>query len=159
MSTLTQFLGSTGPISSIVNYYSSGGVNSAVAIVASSVNGCKEITPPTLTLAATLYTALTVTGRGCVNIISAYTGNTTSRTVRLQVIVDGVTIFDATTDAITTSGHGLVAVGQVGDAGGTGVSQVFQPVLFNASLVVKVASSVPTDATNIKVGANYEVWA
>ena len=138
MSALTQFLGN-GPTTSVVNYFSSGGVRSTVVLTGSQYNGGKEVLSGALT-ANTLATVLSVTGSGSVPYLACYVKDTTSRSVRMEVTVDGVVVFDATSDtAGTASGTGILAAGA---AGGSPTSVQGDPIQFNFSLVVKIASSL-----------------
>ena len=102
--------------------------------------------------ANTLATALSVTGPGVLKWLAQYAMDTTSRTMRLQVIIDGVTVYDATTSACTTADLGQVAVG-VANAGGVATYPPhLEQLTFVSSLVVKVASSLSeTD----KLGLGY----
>lgn len=148
---------STGPVKTIVNYYSSGGVVSTNALAATETNNCKAISTSAGSVAGgTLKNALSLTGRGRLNLLSAVSVDATARTIRCQVIIDGVTIFDATTSSVSSIGYGMCAVGAM--SGSTPIAQVFQPIDFNTSCLVKVASSV-TEADKINLAANYETWS
>lgn len=149
------FKGSSGPIATIVNYYSAGSVVSTNSLAANDTNNLKETLSGALTATVLSAALISITGRGRLNSLVAYTKDVTSRTVRLQVVVDGVTVFDATSSATTTSGAGLVAVGTM--EGSTPSAQVFQPIDFNTSLSIKVASSI-TETNKVAIGANYETW-
>ena len=144
MSTLSQFVGG-GVTTSIVNAHSSGSTFSD-SLDARSVNGAREVLSGALT-ANTLATLLTITGAGSVPMLSAYTKNITSRTVRLVVEVDGVSVFDATSSAITLASNGIFAAGHATSAGITPGA----PIVFSSSLVVKVASSL-TETNLIAIG-------
>lgn len=151
MSTLSQFAGKAAT-RVIVNGHSSGSTASGATAVAGGQ--FKTVASGALT-ANTLATALTVTGAGWCSAIHALTADTTSRTVRLQVIVDGVTAFDATSSAITTAASGLIAVGSpVTNSGGSVQLQEGAPIRFNASLVIKIASSL-SETDKINVGYRY----
>ena len=141
MSTLSQFLGG-GVTTAIVNAHSSGGT-SATLLGATVENGAREVLSGALT-ANTLSTLLTITGSGRVPLLSAYTKDATSRTVRLVVDVDGVTVFDATSSAVASgSTPGIFAAG-FRDSGGSFFAA--EPIVFSSSLVVKVASSLSETA-------------
>jgi hypothetical protein len=146
MSVLSQFIGGS-PTTSIVNYFSSGGVRAGVALTASAYNNAKEALSGALT-AGNLATVLTVTGGGNVSYLACYPKDTTSRSVRMEVTVDGVVAFDATSDvAAATAGHGILAAGFLfGSTGGPGY-----PILFNSSLVVKVATSVASETDKVAI--------
>lgn len=150
---ISQFFGVEGPVTSIVNYYSAGGVQSSVSIASSDLSITKETLSGALT-AGTLATVNNISGRGRVNIVTAYSKDATARTIRVQVIVDGTTVFDATSNSISTTGRGVVALGVIDN---TGSASAFQPIRFNTSLVVKVASSL-TETDKIATGINYELW-
>lgn len=142
----------SGPIASIVNYFSAGGT-SAANLTASALSNTKETTSGALT-ANTLFARHSLTGRGRLNLLTVYAKDSTSRTIRAVVIVDGVTVFDATTNAITVSGTGTCPVGTVTADG----SLVFQPIDFQSSLVIQIASSL-TETDKIATGINYETWS
>ncbi len=144
MSTLSQFLGG-GVTTAIVNAHSSGWT-SATNMQAGAFNGGREVLSGALT-AGTLATLLTVTGGGQVPMLSAYAKDTTSRTVRLVVEVDGVTAFDATSSAVTAANSGIFAAGWRGSSG----MEPAQPIVFASSLVVKVASSL-TETDKVAIG-------
>lgn len=149
MSNLNQFLSgvqSRSPVS-IVNAISTNGWSETII---SAPQGVKEILSGALT-AATLATLLTVTGQGILNIAAIYNKDATARTLRLQIVIDGVTVFDSTSASIATAGgRGGVAVGYVSGsvlAGGAAVP-------FNTSLVIKAASSL-TETDKIAIGVAY----
>ena len=138
MSTLTQFAGG-GATTSVVNYYSSGSVQSPSNIAGHSTINAKAVVSGGLT-ANVLAELLSVTGAGEVPWLCAFTNDTTSRTVRIKVTVDGVSVFDATSSAITTSGIGTVVVGHSPSTNYH--TQAPAPLRFNQSLLVEVASSL-----------------
>jgi len=146
MSALTQFLGS-GPTTAVVNFFSSGGVRSSVTLVASQHNNAKEELSGAL-VANTLKTLLTVTGGGSVPYLACYPMDTTSRSVRMEVTADGVVVFDATSNAAgVTAGFGILAAG----CAGTGQAMHGDPITFNSSLVVKVATSVASETDKVAI--------
>ena len=150
MSTFTQF-GGGAPTTSIVNAFSSGGA-SASSVQAQTLNNAAAVLSGVLT-ANTLKTVLTVTGGGEVPFLSVYANDTTSRTVRIKVTVDGVSVFDATSNAITVANTGMMVIGI-----GTSTSYITQapaPLRFNSSLLVEIASSLSeTDKVSIAYTLN-----
>ena len=122
----------------IVNEYSIGGkslANLAVGqqgIAVTSGSGTANV----------LATLLTVNGAGYCPYLICYSNSAVpTHTIRCQVIVDGVTVYDATSDSIaTTTWRGMCVVDSVPSAtsnsDGTGV-----PIRFNSSLIVKACSS------------------
>lgn len=145
MSFASQFAGAPAT-RSIVNAYSSGGSQAATIQAAAAGNNAREVLSGALT-ANTLKDIVSITGSGQIDYLAAYTKNTTSRTVRLVVILDGVTVFDATSNAIVATNYGLPAVGQ--NVGGAWARSA--PIRFNASCVIRVASSL-TETDFVAVG-------
>ena len=76
------------------------------------------------------------------------TNDATARTMRMEVVADGVTVFDSTTASVAATGSGFWAV-----ANGQVTSSIYvstNPIVFNSTLTVKVASSLTeTDKTQI----------
>jgi hypothetical protein len=139
MSTLSQFSGGAAT-RSVVNLWSAGGASST-SVGAGSANGAREVLSGALT-ANTLKTLVSISTGGQISYLSAYSANATSRTIRLVVICDGVTVFDATSNAIAASGTGMRAAGS-----GTAPTGVIR---FNASCVIQVASSL-TETDSVAV--------
>lgn len=132
-------LGNSGnaPTKSVVNAFSSGGASVAGLTASATTNMAKETLSGALT-ANTLKTLLTVSTPGQSGYLVAYSKDTTSRTIRLRVTIDGTVVFDATSNAITVTGTGLAVVAS-GAATAVGSSE---PIRWNSSLVVEVASSL-----------------
>ena len=140
MSNLSQFIGGNKPPKALVNYATSGVAGYTSTYGQSTLSGALT--------AATLKGVLNVSGSGVVNYVAAWVMDTTSRTLRIKVILDGVTIADVTSSAITTSLYGLIAVG----AGGS--STTIDHLTFNTSLVVQIASSL-TETDKITTNIMY----
>lgn len=156
MSTMSQLYGGgAGPVSAIVNYFSSGGTSAPSNIGVGLVNNSKEVLSGSLT-ANTLASlpGFPQTGRGRLNLLTAFTKDATSRTIRVQIVVDGTTIYDATSGAIANTGGGVVPVGVV--ISSTGALEM-QPIDYQSSLDIKVASSL-TESNKVACGINHEVW-
>ncbi len=152
MSNIIQFFGSSRPPTSIVNGSSDGSYAIGFDLSAASEYNLKEVATGALT-ADTLKTILTVSSSGVLNNLILGKIDATSRTIRLQVIVDGTTVFDATGSADTDETHTLLAVGNYNNTyGGAGGGRV----PFNTSLVVKAASSL-TETDKLVLLTAYEV--
>ena len=150
MSNLNQFLSgvmSRSP-TSIVNKFSSNGW--VIEPVPTTYANTKEILSGALT-SATLATLLTVTGAGVLNIASIYTKDATTRTLRIQIVIDGTTVLDSTSASGSISNQGGIVVGY---ATGTSNGSSGADVPFNTSLVIKVASSL-TETDKIAIGVSY----
>lgn len=144
----------SGPVATIVNYYSSGGVNSAAALTAGAAANCKLEVSGSLT-AATLATAYSLTGRGRLNLFAVYTMDATPRTIRVKITIDGTVVFDATSSSISNSGYGVVPVGVLS---GTTGSLAFQPIDFQTSCLIEYASDLTESGKFTRV-VNYETWS
>ena len=126
----------------IVNVCSAGGVKptiSAPPAEKSSLSGALT--------ANTLATVLSISGvGGTLNLVATMNLDNTSRTIRIKITLDGVSVFDATSSAITTQTQGLIAVGYLSDVG----TPFPNPVPFKNSCLVQIASSITeTDLTRI----------
>lgn len=152
MSNLLQFIGSplTSPPAVIVNRYSAGGVHFVSNISANT--SFENILSGALT-ATTYKEVLGISGAGVISIALAYAVDTTSRTIGLKLIFDGqaVAAFDAVTDAITTTGHGLFAIGIMDIAS---VVILPEPMVFYSSLSILVKSSL-NETDKISLGVLY----
>ena len=152
MSVFTQFTGGR-KITSIVNSDSAGGTLSGVHL--DLERGCKQV--PGGVTAGVLATVLTLSGRGSLNFVSAWAVDTTLRTIRLVVTIDGTVIFDSTSSSTGVQGTGIVAVGASGvQASATIGVPHFQPIRFYSSCLVQIASSL-TETNKVTCNLNYEV--
>lgn len=140
MSYLSQFFGAQRATAAIVNAHSSG---SPAGITLSSLQLAKGVLSGALT-ANTLATIVTLTGQGFVPVCAVQQEDATSRTLRLQVIVDGVTAFDSTSAASTTQYRALVAAGSMiqTSAGNYQLADGYPGIRFFVSCVIKIASSL-----------------
>ena len=143
------FKGANGPVASIINAFSSGGTATAYSL---SSNNVLEQLSGSLT-ADTLKTMVSHTGRGRVNALMIYTKDGTSRTLRCKLTVDGVVVFDATSNAVASPGWGMIVIG-----GAITNSVEFQPIDYQESLLVEIASSL-TETDKVAIGVNRETWA
>ena len=112
--------------------------------------------------ANTLITVLSVVGRGVISCLLMAAINSTGRTQRIKVTLDGVVIFDATS-FITQNNAGSVTACVIGgvfhvtsDLNGTSsVSMpIYEPLLFNASLLVEYSSSL-TEINAARIAYRY----
>lgn len=130
MSTLSQFGGGVKPPTALINYCSDAG-----SYTTANAPGSYSLkrTLSGATTANTLKSVLNITGSGVISFLSAHCADGTSRTVRLKVTLDGVVVFDTTSIALSTAGFGLIAIGD---------PTAFDPITFNKSLLVEIASSL-----------------
>lgn len=153
MSNLAQFMGGARPPSSIINEFAAGSVSTTGAPLAAAPG--KQILSGSLS-AATLSTVLSITGAGILMWAALRTMDATSRTVRAKVTIDGVVVFDATSNAIAQSGDGIVIVGGILQASGNTPAEYAQ-VAFNVSLLIQIASSL-TETDKIALKTAYQVY-
>lgn len=141
MSDLAQFFGGQLATTAIVNAHSSG---SPAGISLSTVQQLAKAVLSGALTADTLATVVSISGRGWVPICAVQQEDTTSRTLRLQVIVDGVTVFDSTSAASTTQYRGIVAAGNhtQDTSGKYQLTDSSNAIRFLTSCVIKVASSL-----------------
>lgn len=151
MSTLGQFVGGER-VASLV-----GTPQTSTAMANVSAQAAATVALSGAMTSAVLKTALTITGRGRVNWLGMYCNDATSRTLRMKITLDGTVIRDTTSAAIAVSLSGFVGLGSgkyVADA----PAVVFQPLVFNATLLVEIASSL-TETDKASFAYNYEVFA
>jgi hypothetical protein len=102
--------------------------------------------------AGTLKTILSVTGRGALTYLDVGVKDTTSRTSRLRVTIDGTVVYDETNSAAAAAKI-VVALGAMIDTyNGQGLDGV--PLLFDASLRIEYASSL-TEINKASIGYIY----
>lgn len=155
MSVLSQFAGGER-VSSLV----------ATSLESASMDTAAQHANATRTLsgamaAATLQTALSISGRGRVNLACLYQNDATSRTIRMKITLDGTVIKDHTSATSTTANKGFCGIGVCTYVGGPSVV-IYQPVKFSSSLLIQIASSrIESGAGNdqLTFGVNYELFA
>lgn len=95
------------------------------------------------TTAGVLKTVLSLSGTGVISFLAMGSADSTSRTHRLKVTLDGVVIFDATTAATANTTFVFSAIGcVVNTAASTHSAPNFEPLSFNTSLLIEYADSL-----------------
>jgi hypothetical protein len=153
MSSLSQFSGGTRIASSLV-----GTPPVSIQLANSAAVACATLALTGVCAAGVLKTALSITGKGCVNWLALFAADATARTLRIKITSDGVVIRDFTSTSLTTSLSGTVAVGASASVniGGLVNSVVFQPVYFGKSMLIEIASSL-SETDKSYAAYNYEV--
>ncbi len=146
MSSLLQFVGANRAPASLVNAFSSG----TPAGAAITTTNTLEILSGAVT-SGNLKTVLSHTGAGAIKNLVVYTKDSTSRTVRLKLTLDGVAAFDSTTAAISSSNNGMAVIGSTAATPG-------EKVFYNSSLTVEVASSL-SETDKIAIGVVRETYS
>jgi hypothetical protein len=157
MSAIEQFFGGQRAPKTLVN-----GTNVAAAVCTNIYTASTSPAKTTLSgamTAATLKTALSLTGQGTVSYIALRANDATSRTVRLKITIDGVVVFDPGVSAANiTAGRGITAIGATtADGASLQTGIVLQPIYYNNSFLVEIASSLTeTDSlTFLSIHATY----
>ena len=148
MSTLSQFLGSSGiKPAGIINGTAVATFHRAQSSMATSITGLIGTTAVTPTVtgaltANTLATVLSLSGKGVISFAGCASFDATSRTHRMKITLDGVVIYDATTAATTNVADYLLPIGSVTNHATLSPGVIFEPIVFNTSLLIEYASSV-----------------
>jgi hypothetical protein len=121
--------------SAIVNFYSDGGKKSSSGIAPLDI---KQVLSGALDT-ATYKELVGITGSGVLNFVSVTAQNATSRTIGCKIVMDGVTVFDAVSSAITGADIGILPVGAIL---GAYVTPLFDSLPFYSSLSIQVKSSL-----------------
>lgn len=154
MTTLSQFAGGARVPAALIQANSVSGWAGISASLDNNlqVSGAKAILSGALT-ANTLATVLSITGAGSMRLLGITTVDATSRTLRLQLTLDGVVAFDSTSASIAAANSGDVVV--AGSVGASGIGAFGEADLpFKTSCVVKVASSL-TETDKVKIRTKY----
>lgn len=96
--------------------------------------------------ANTLSTILSLSGKGVISYLGALPVDTTSRTHRFKVTLDGTVIYDATSSATTAVTRLMNVIGQIYQPAANSSVVVTEPIFFNTSLLIEYASSVSETA-------------
>ena len=134
---------------SVVHRHSSNGVNCLPSMNSGGASYGKATQTGALTAGVLSSALINISGTaGELTSLYMTTNDATARTMRMEVVADGVTVFDSTTASVAAIGSGFWAV-----ANGQVTSSVYvttNPIVFNSTLTVKVASSLTeTDKTQI----------
>lgn len=121
--------------SSVINAHSSGGTSQTFNV---AINA-RALLSGAMT-AGTLSTLLNVpSGAGRMPLCALSTNDSTARTARLRITVDGVVVFDATSASMSGTGVGIFAAGY--NPGSNTISPS-DPIVYTRSLKVEAASSL-----------------
>lgn len=147
------FEGGAGPVTSIVNGYSAGGVTPPAMPSPPEMN-VKETLSGAVT-GGTFVTIVNVTGRGALNWAGVKTKDATARTVSLKITIDGTVAFNAASAAVGASDRGIVGVGSWHASATNGN---YQPTPFYQSMKIEITQSL-SETDKISALYAYEVWA
>ena len=118
-----------------------------LSAAAANANGLPSVSSGALT-AGVLAQVLNITGPGVLEFLSVINNNATSRTMRIKLVIDGVTVLDGTSAALTAAGTAClvgnlvwISPNPIASLGG---------IPFKTSCVLSVASSL-TEAAPFNV--------
>lgn len=107
------------------------------------------------TVAGVLKTVLSLSGSGVFSFLAVENADTTSRTHRIKITLDGVVIFDATTGAVTSVSNDYLVVGVMTNVAASTHSVItFEPLSFNSSLLIEYACSL-SESNGTYIGYRY----
>lgn len=104
--------------------------------------------------AATLSTALSLTGKGAISFLALAGVDNASRTHRAKVTLDGVVIFDATSIATANAAAVFSVIGDTADTSSTSSFILPQVFTFDQSLLIEYASSL-TETAKTRIAYSY----
>jgi hypothetical protein len=152
MSVSSQFSGGANVPKALINAFSAGGRKAQITNLAGETP-VKVVATGALT-AGVLSTVLSLTGKGSVCFLGCVGADTTSRTHRLKVTIDGVVVFDATSSACTATYQGVTIIGH---AGPTSNDFSYLDTAYNQSFLVEYASSL-TETAMTNIGYLYRTY-
>ena len=103
-------------------------------------------------VASTLKTILSVAGGGSIDFLAAWVADATARTLRMRITLDSTVVYDFISASAATVSNGAVFIG----GGNNNASNIAnpQPLAFNTSLLVEMASSL-TETDKFSIGYRY----
>lgn len=152
MSALTQFAGGTRIVTAMVG----------TPFVQANVNTLAQAAGATTAASGTvsagvLKNALTVTGKGCLNWGAIYSATATSKTLRVQITIDGTVVRNFTSVSVNAANTGYVFCG-TGFYTASSSPVAYQPLYFKTSLVIDFADST-AETNGLTFASNHEVHA
>lgn len=133
----------------VVHRYSDSGQAGTASMSGTVGTRCKNTLTGSLTAGVLSSALINISGAaGVLSDCIMYTNDATARTLRIEIVADGTTVFDSITASISGAGDGFWAVANGSVT--TTLAVNIPPVTFNSTLTVKVASSVTeTDKTRL----------
>jgi len=128
--------------------------NATTNMLASAYTPIKRVQSGSTT-AGVLKTILSAAGSGVLSFLAVESNDTTSRTHRIKVTLDGVVIFDATTGAEISISRTHIVIGSIANATVNAASEItFEPLSFNSSLLIEYADSL-TESNGAYIAYRY----
>ena len=134
MSRLSQFLGNAAlKPKSIVNVWS-GGTLTYVSL-SSFPTRAATVLSGAMT-ASTLKTVLSISGRGAIGFLAFRQEDSTARTMRIRITLDGTVIFDSSAASAAAANQGQTVIGEISG------SNILETLMtFDAQLLIEASSS------------------
>ena len=119
-----------------------GALNSATGIPGSQA----ALTTSGAVTANVLTTVLSLSGRGVISFFAIGSADTTGRTHRAKITLDGVVIYDATSTNITAVNSWIVPIGSVVPSATLSCAVIPDVLQFNTSLLIEYAGNASETA-------------
>ena len=103
--------------------------------------------------ADTLKEVINISGGGVVQYLAVGAADSTTREVRAELVIDGVTCFDATATAVAVDGRGIVVIGGAGISAAVNTAPL-DSIPFKNSLVFSISTSI-TETDKLAAYAQY----
>lgn len=134
--------GGGSPPIAIINGHSSGGASGYISYQAQGFGALKAVLSGSTT-ANVLKTALNVTGAsGRIFFCGVSSENAAARTLRLKLTIDGVVVFDATSNSVSEAGRAVIAVGAANSIYASNGYLSLGDFPFSQSFKIEIASSL-----------------
>lgn len=117
-----------------------GGTIQTTFVVGASEMGKKSLSG---SLTANTYKEMvSLSSSGWIRLCGVYCVDGTSRTLGLKIVIDGTTVFDEVSSAITTANAGIMGVGHASLSSSNYSQSSLEMFRFNSSLSISIKSSI-----------------
>ena len=131
-----------------------GGASTLVYANTGAAANCASVSVGTLS-AGVLKKVLSISGKGQVNFLMALENAAGPYNNQIKVTLDGTAIFDKTVSI--SQNYGVIAVGYGAGAGTAEFLAMHQPIQFESSLLVEIASSSASSSQTLYYNAETHV--
>ena len=131
-----------------------GGASTLVYANTGAAANCASVSVGTLS-AGVLKKVLSISGKGQVNFLMALENAAGPYNNQIKVTLDGTVIFDKTVSI--SQNYGVIAVGYGAGAGTAEFLAMHQPIQFESSLLVEIASSSASSSQTLYYNAETHV--
>ena len=131
-----------------------GGASTLVYANTGAAANCASVSVGTLS-AGVLKKVLSISGKGRINFLMALENGVGPYNNQIKVTLDGTVIFDKTVSI--SQNYGVIAVGYGAGAGTAEFLAMHQPIQFESSLLVEIASSSASSSQTLYYNAETHV--